>query len=310
MLPLPFRQDGDAGSNLRLSDGGHEQVTSKLIVHPSQDLRVRTLPHQFGHNIGIEDKHESSPQSNRGGSRVASLGGISNSTPPNGLNSSCIAVPSSLFGAASSSRAARRMSRASCSMERPFSAARMRSRRFSPSSKLRTVILAKVAPHCSCLQYFTTMAMQSSSRASPAISFKAGLGSGGGHPASYWSIRKGASESNNGGRSKTTDSFVVARFGGRRNARNADPPPAAGARGGQVRLGKAQDLGQASLGLRHGPDTIRSRVIGQKPPRQFSIWSFLEYERTPAGWHLRFAFRSDPQCPSHSSPDPPDRQPA
>ena len=51
-----------------------------------------------------------------------------------------------------------------CSMERPFSAARMRSRRFSPSSRLRTVILAKVAPPCFNVQDYTTIAMQSSSR--------------------------------------------------------------------------------------------------------------------------------------------------
>ena len=77
---------------------------------------------------------------------MGSLGGVSNSTPPKGLNSSCIAVPRFLVGAASSSRAARRMSRASCSIERPFSAARIRSRRFRPSSRLRTVMLAKIAP--------------------------------------------------------------------------------------------------------------------------------------------------------------------
>ena len=60
-LLLPLRQDGDAGSNLRLSDGGHEQVVRELIVHPFQDLGVRTLSHQFGHYIGIENKHGCSP---------------------------------------------------------------------------------------------------------------------------------------------------------------------------------------------------------------------------------------------------------
>ena len=89
------------------------------------------------------------------------LGGTSGSTPPNGLNRLCIAVPRLLFGAASSSRAARRMSRASCSMERPFSAARMRSRRFSSSSRLRTVMLAKCPPPCFYMQDYTTIAMQS-----------------------------------------------------------------------------------------------------------------------------------------------------
>ena len=51
--PLPFRQDGDASPNLRFSDGGHEQVTRGLIVHPMEDFGVRALPHQFGHYIGI-----------------------------------------------------------------------------------------------------------------------------------------------------------------------------------------------------------------------------------------------------------------
>ena len=38
--PLPFRQSGDAGSNLRLGYGGHKQVARELIVHPPQDLGV------------------------------------------------------------------------------------------------------------------------------------------------------------------------------------------------------------------------------------------------------------------------------
>ena len=38
----------------------------------------------------------------------------------------------------------------------------MRSRRFSPSSRLRTVMLAKVPPPCFCMQNYTTIAMQSS----------------------------------------------------------------------------------------------------------------------------------------------------
>ena len=53
MLPLSPRQDGNASSNLRLSDGGHEQVIRELIIHPSQDLEVGTLSHQFGHYISI-----------------------------------------------------------------------------------------------------------------------------------------------------------------------------------------------------------------------------------------------------------------
>ena len=76
---------------------------------------------------------------------MGSRGGIGRSTPPNGLKSSCIAVPRFRVGTSSSSRAARRMSRASCSMDRPCSAARIRNRRFRLSSRLRTVMLATAA---------------------------------------------------------------------------------------------------------------------------------------------------------------------
>ena len=92
---------------------------------------------------------------------MGSLGGISSPTPPNGLNISCIAVPSSLVGTGSSSRAARRMSRASCSMEWPFSAARMRNRLFNPSSRLRTVILATMQPPILLSREYRMIAVQS-----------------------------------------------------------------------------------------------------------------------------------------------------
>ena len=73
---------------------------------------------------------------------MGSRGGIANPTSPKGWNNRLIAVPKFLTGAGSCSRAARRMSLASCSMERPFSAALIRSRRFNSSSRWRTVMLA------------------------------------------------------------------------------------------------------------------------------------------------------------------------
>ncbi len=138
---MPFFSFGpadDACFRYRLSS----QCVAELIVQPCQNFRVESLHHQLGHDIGVVNEHGCRPQSNWGGSRMGSLGGISSSTPPNGLNRSCIAVPSSLVGTTSSSKAACRMARASCSMERPFSTARMRSFLFSPSSRLRTVMLA------------------------------------------------------------------------------------------------------------------------------------------------------------------------
>ncbi|MCE2493117.1 MAG: hypothetical protein J4F40_10995 [Alphaproteobacteria bacterium] len=69
-------------------------------------------------------------------------GGNSNSTPPKGLNSSWIAVPRPFSGTACRPTASRRISRTPSSMERPFPAARLRSRIFTSSSRLRIVMLA------------------------------------------------------------------------------------------------------------------------------------------------------------------------
>ncbi len=138
-----------------------EQRVCEEIVQSSQSPGPEAFLHWFGHGVGVENEHGGRPSIKRGGSRMGSLGGISSSTPPNGLNSSCIAVPSFLVGTGSSSRAARRMSRASCSMEWPFSAARMRSRLFNPSSRLRIVILATMQPPVLLSREYRMIAVQS-----------------------------------------------------------------------------------------------------------------------------------------------------
>lgn len=92
---------------------------------------------------------------------MGSLDGISSSTPPNGLNRSCIAVPSFLVGTTSSSRAVCRMARASCSMERPFSAARMHSRLCKSSSRLRIVRLVTTKPSNSIAREYCMIKQQS-----------------------------------------------------------------------------------------------------------------------------------------------------
>lgn len=92
---------------------------------------------------------------------MGSLDGISSSTPPNGLNRSCIAVPSFLVGTTSSSRDVCRMARASCSMERPFSAARMHSRLCNSSSRLRIVRLVTTKPLNSIAREYCMITQQS-----------------------------------------------------------------------------------------------------------------------------------------------------
>jgi len=82
------------------------------------------------------------------GSRIGPRGGISRSTPPSGSKMSRIAFTSSapVFGGLFSSvdlfSSVFRISRASCSMDRPFCAARMRSLRFVISGSCRMVMLA------------------------------------------------------------------------------------------------------------------------------------------------------------------------
>ena len=73
-------------------------------------------------------------------------GGISNVTSPNGSNSACKALPRRLGGWLASASTVCKISRTSCSMDRSFSAALILSRRFSPSSMLRTVMLATTRP--------------------------------------------------------------------------------------------------------------------------------------------------------------------
>ena len=146
-------------------------------------------------------------QSNRGGSCIGSLEGISSSTPAKGLNSSWRAVPRFLAGGASSSSADRKMSRASCSIDRPFSAARMRSRRFSPSARLRIVMLAHdCASICSVARLWHDWF---------AIETRPAGERRGGYPDGYGGIA-GGSRAFRGGTAGRPDAFAVgqqSRFG-------------------------------------------------------------------------------------------------
>jgi hypothetical protein len=79
------------------------------------------------------------------GSRIGPRGGILRTTPPSRANRRRMASP--ILAGSPSARAnpASRSSLASCSMERPFRAARMRRRRLVFSGSLRMVILAMMA---------------------------------------------------------------------------------------------------------------------------------------------------------------------
>lgn len=153
----------------RFGGGCREQRVRALSVQPCRHLGVGVRHHQFGHDVGVENEHGCRPWSNCGGSRTGSLGGISSSTPPNGLNSSCIAVPRFLVGTASSPSAVRRISRTSCSMECPFSAARIHSRLFRPSSKLRTMILTIMQRPLELSRQYYVVALQLPSRICPSV---------------------------------------------------------------------------------------------------------------------------------------------
>ena len=88
-------------------------------------------------------------------------GGRSSSTPPRGANRARMALARSFPLEGSWSSAALKIALASCSIDLPFSAARMRRRRFSPSSKLRTVILSKTVPPSALSFHCNMIALQS-----------------------------------------------------------------------------------------------------------------------------------------------------
>ncbi len=139
-------QNRDTGSNLGLRHRRHEHLPSRPTVHPGQNPRMRGIEHHFGHYIRIEYHHRGPSQSKRGGSRMGSRCGTSNSTPPKGLNNSWIAVPKPFVGTETGSTAMRRINRTSSSMERPLFAARTRNLVFTSSSRLRIVMLAMIMP--------------------------------------------------------------------------------------------------------------------------------------------------------------------
>ena len=127
--------------------------------------RVYAVPNFEGHPC-LDVGHNSTDtghngQGNGTGSRMGPRGGISSSTPPRGANRARMALARSFPLEVSSSSAALKIALASCSIDLPLSAARMRKRRIRPLSKLRTVILAKTVPPSAAPRYSNLPALQS-----------------------------------------------------------------------------------------------------------------------------------------------------
>ena len=137
-------QECNSGQHLRLRDRSHEQHVSRLRIKPSQNACVRAITHQLRNDRSVQDNHRriiriaAAPASPHAAATRAS--------PLKGLKSSYSAVPNPFAGTGFCSTASAKITRASSSIERPLPAARMRRRVFTPSSRLRIVMLAKVAP--------------------------------------------------------------------------------------------------------------------------------------------------------------------
>ena len=52
-----FRQNGDAGANLRFRDRSDEQLLRRQFIHPGQNCRGRRVPHQFGNHVRVKQEH-------------------------------------------------------------------------------------------------------------------------------------------------------------------------------------------------------------------------------------------------------------
>src|SRR5258706_11330771 len=116
---------------------------ARLLSDPVTDHGVWRRGHQFRQDVGVEHHHRNSFLILLSG--IGSRLGIFRSTPPKGANRSRIASPR--FSGSESARASpvSNSSRASCSIERPLRAARMRSRRLVFSGSRRMVMLAMTA---------------------------------------------------------------------------------------------------------------------------------------------------------------------
>lgn len=131
-------QQGEAELDFCFADDSSEYGLRRLSFHPALDRQSRIRSQDFRDDVRIEQDH----QSKRGGSRDFSRGGMSSSTPPRGSIRRRMAAYRFPGSATSLAKAARRMLRASSSIDRPWRAARRRNLPFTASSRFRIVMLA------------------------------------------------------------------------------------------------------------------------------------------------------------------------
>ena len=116
--------------------------------------RVRQRTQQLGHHVGVQQHGHRTTLNRRSAARAparaaARAGGSSRSTPPSGAIRARMAS-ARLREPGLRPTASPRISRASSSIERALPAARTRRRVFTSSSRLRIVMLAKIAPASRC----------------------------------------------------------------------------------------------------------------------------------------------------------------
>src|SRR5262249_527577 len=126
-------QDFDTVENFCQTYGCRIELLAWSCGHPSLDRRAWLRQHDFRNHVRVQTDHSLKSFFIRS-SGITTRGGIFNSTPPYGANSSRIAFPRSFGCSSGLLSSALRMARASSSMERPWRAARRRSLRLVVSS--------------------------------------------------------------------------------------------------------------------------------------------------------------------------------
>ncbi|OMP13172.1 cytochrome P450 3A10 [Corchorus olitorius] len=142
MLALSLRQQQDAVQQFAARDGCGEQTGAGLAGQPFHGAPVGIGAQSLGQDVGVENDHRLAPSGLRMGSRCAST----SSTPPRGSTRARMESNSECPSAALAASAARKMLRASSSMEWPCRSACRRSRacRSSSRSWIVMVVMARL----------------------------------------------------------------------------------------------------------------------------------------------------------------------
>lgn len=140
IAPPAHRKAAQTVVHLRHAYRGRGKALESLPAQPAHDAYNRRRPHDLRDDVRVEHDQEAMS----GASRTATGGCGSSSTP---VRPNSAAARSARFDwSRSSSRTCRRICRTWSSIERPCCAARTRSRAFTDSSMLRTVMLATAGP--------------------------------------------------------------------------------------------------------------------------------------------------------------------